>query len=106
VGHRVDVAQRHHALRQHPQGPARPPVRRRAAGQSDQPRFGLTVQFARIEPWRRTGAQRRLHPLFDKALANPLDGRHAHPHRLGNRGVDFARPSHALIGVKQDTSMG
>jgi hypothetical protein len=77
-----------------------------ASVSGDQPRLGLTVQFARIEPARRTGAQRRRQPLFDKALANPLDGRHAHPHRLGNLGVDLTRPSLTLIGVKQDASMG
>src|SRR4051794_5409731 len=44
--------------------------------------------------------------LFDKALTNPLDRRHAHPHRLGDLGVDPARPSLALIGVEQDTAMG
>src|SRR3982751_7212 len=55
---------------------------------------------------RRTGAQGSLQSLFDKALANPLNGRHAHPHRLGNRLVDLARPTLSTIGMTQDTSMG
>src|SRR3982751_4280806 len=60
----------------------------------------------KIKPRRRTGAQGGFQSLFDKALANSLDGRHAHPHRLGNLLVDLARPSLSTIGMKQDPSMG
>jgi hypothetical protein len=103
VGERVNIGQLDHALRQKPQRPARPSLGRSRTGQRNQMSFLRTIKFALIGARPRTvGSQRRLHPLLDKALAQPLDRGNARVKGVRNARVRPARPAFGLVRLEQD----
>lgn len=102
---RVHHLQFDEAVGQPVQHPARLPVRRGAAGQGDDVRLLLPVQFPWRDPTRGPAVEGGRQPLFDVLLPKAGDGRWADLDCRGDPFIDPARPRRPLVSFAQDAGV-
>jgi len=82
-------------------------LRRRGAGEGDQPGLGPAVELARAAgPVLRLAAQGGVQPLLDEPLPHPGDGGEADVEGLGDALVGPGGATLGLVGFDQDAAMG
>ena len=87
------------------QRPPRPPCRRVATGDGDQPCLSLTVQYRGPFPAAFAPPQGGLEPFQHTALAHPLDMPRRDPYLPRYLGVPKGRPLFSLVSQQQDLCM-
>src|SRR5512135_3222902 len=107
IGDRVDDLQLDELVGQKLHRPGGTALRRRRAGQGDEPGLGPAVELPRsARAVLRLAAQGRLQALLDEPLADPLDGSDADVEGLGDPVVVPSGSFGGGIGLEQDAGVG
>lgn len=99
-----DVSQLDHPVGQQPQAPAVSAFRRLAAGQGDEVRLLVAVQFALPGQQRGWAVERGVEALFHEALAHPVEGGEADLEGVGEGVIAPASSAFPLVGFEQQAS--
>lgn len=105
MGDFIHIAKGDQLVGQQPQRPVLTPCGRSRASQRQQVSFGFTVQFALSPTSRATAMQRCIQPLFDKALANTMDGLATDIEGIFDSLISPSRTLETTISLEQDLGM-
>ncbi len=103
---RADDLQLDGLLGQQAQRPARLALRRRTAGQCDQPRLLRTIEGPLVAARARLGQQRGRQALLDKALTHALDSAGAQAQRTRGLLIGSAGPGLGLVHLQEHARVG